>query len=73
MNSIKARKRNIGLVIGAFAVFGIGFYELLFAPSQETSVYQNPDFPCVTAINPTVTDFSCVTAIAPTVTAPRHH
>jgi len=35
------------------------------ARSQETSaVYQNPDFPCVRAINPTVTDSACVTAIA---------
>jgi hypothetical protein len=35
------------------------------ARSEETSaVYQNPDFPCVRAINPTVTDFACVAAIA---------
>ena len=44
----------------------------LEARSQETSaVYQNPDFPCVTAIDPTVTDLACVTAIAPKVTAPK--
>jgi hypothetical protein len=48
----------------------LGAVNLLYAHSrearsQETSaVYQNPDFPCVRAINPTVTDLACVAAIA---------
>jgi hypothetical protein len=55
---IKARYRNVGVAIFAFAVFGFGLYELSFARSSETStIYQNPDFPCVRAINPTVTVF----------------
>jgi hypothetical protein len=37
----------------------------LEARIHETSVtYRNPDFPCVTAIDPTVTDSACVAAIA---------
>jgi Flp pilus assembly protein TadB len=52
------------LILGPFALIWV--YALSWeARSQETSVtYRNPDFPCVTAIDPTVTDFACVAAIA---------
>ena len=52
------------VILGAVAL--IWLYALSSeARSHETSaVYQNPDFPCVTAINPTVTDSACETAIA---------
>ena len=36
----------------------------LLARSQASPAYQNPDFPCVRAINPTVTDSACLSAIA---------
>jgi hypothetical protein len=49
------------VILGAFAFYALSRE----ARSQETSaIYRNPDFPCVTAIDPTVTDFACVAAIA---------
>jgi hypothetical protein len=48
------------LLLGPSAL--IWLYALpLQAGIQETSVtYRNPDFPCVRAINPTVTDSACL-------------
>ena len=54
-------------VVAIFCAFAlIWLYALSSeARSQETiPVYQNPDFPCVRAINPTVTDSACLSAIA---------
>src|SRR5262249_50137463 len=74
MNSIWARK--VWFAILCVVVFGsvFGWYELSARSpetvyrdpgrSQASTVYQNPDFPCVRAINPTVTDPDCLTAIA---------
>jgi len=55
-------------ILGAVALIAvalIGPYALSSeARSQETiPVYQNPDFRCVRAINPTVTDSACLAAI----------
>jgi hypothetical protein len=61
-------KENAVLLLAAVVILGVAL--IWYAPSrearsQETSVtYRNPDFPCVTAIDPTVTDFACVAAIA---------
>jgi hypothetical protein len=59
------------IAFGSLVVFGlllmITLRSLAFseALSQETSVtYQSPDFPCVRAINPTVTNPACLAAIA---------
>jgi len=59
-------------VVAIFCAFALIAVALIWlyalsseARSRETSpVYQNPDFPCVRAINPTVTDSACETAIA---------
>jgi hypothetical protein len=59
------------IAVGLFVAFGLFFLMIersLFlseARSQETTsvTYRNPDFPCVTAINPTVTDFACVSRL----------
>ena len=55
-------------VVAIFCAFALIAVALIWlyalsseARSQETSpVYQNPDFPCVRAINPTVTDSACL-------------
>ena len=45
------------------ACASIWFY-VLSLEARTNTVYRNPDFPCVTAINPTVTDSDCEAAIA---------
>jgi|SRR6516164_2910183 hypothetical protein len=61
---IKWLQDHLRLVVGVIlCVFTLIW--VYAARSQETiPVYQNPDFPCVRAINPTVTDSACETAIA---------
>ena len=59
-------------VVAIFCAFALIAVALIWlyalsseARSREASpAYQNPDFPCVRAINPTVTDSACLSAIA---------